>query len=76
VQFKDAHDMTIGIEFGSREVALKDSIIKLEIWDTVCHNTHTSLQLHTTTIACDGCSYMLQKCRLYCIAYSAQSAVS
>eukprot|EP00953_Heterococcus_sp_UTEX-ZZ885_P009787 5732-Heterococcus_DN1.PRE.1 len=46
-QFKDAHDMTIGIEFGSREVALKDSIIKLEIWDT------TVLHCLLSTISCE-----------------------
>lgn len=34
-RFKATHDLTIGVEFGSRTVALKDQHVKLQIWDTV-----------------------------------------
>ena len=28
------HDLTIGVEFGSRTIALDNKLIKLQIWDT------------------------------------------
>lgn len=34
-QFRSAHDMTIGVEVGSRSVVVAGHEIKLEIWDTV-----------------------------------------
>ena len=34
-RFKATHDLTIGVEFGSRTVNVKDQSIKLQIWDTV-----------------------------------------
>lgn len=34
-RFKATHDLTIGVEFGSRNVAIKDQNVKLQIWDTV-----------------------------------------
>jgi len=33
-RFQPAHDLTIGVEFGSRTITLKDNQIKLQIWDT------------------------------------------
>lgn len=37
-QFRQAHDMTIGVEMGSRAVMVDDQEIKLEIWDTAGMN--------------------------------------
>ena len=34
-QFKDAHDLTIGVEFGARMIEIDGAQVKLEIWDTV-----------------------------------------
>ena len=34
-RFKATHDLTIGVEFGSRTVPIKDKHVKLQIWDTV-----------------------------------------
>ena len=34
-RFRTAHDLTIGVEFGSRTLAMDDqNSIKLQIWDT------------------------------------------
>ena len=33
-RFKSTHDLTIGVEFGSRTVQINDKAIKLQIWDT------------------------------------------
>ena len=35
-RFKATHDLTIGVEFGSRTVPIKEQHVKLQIWDTVC----------------------------------------
>jgi Ras-related protein Rab-2A len=34
-QFKVESDPTIGVEFGSKTITIKDKPIKLQIWDTV-----------------------------------------
>lgn len=34
-KFKSDHDATIGVEFGSKTLNIKDKNIKLQIWDTV-----------------------------------------
>lgn len=34
-KFRDQHDMTIGVEFGSKILAVGERTIKLQIWDTV-----------------------------------------
>jgi len=33
-RFHPVHDLTIGVEFGSRTITIKDNQIKLQIWDT------------------------------------------
>ena len=33
-RFQHVHDLTIGVEFGSRMVSINDRQIKLQIWDT------------------------------------------
>lgn len=37
-RFQHIHDMTIGVEFGSRTIDLNNKNIKLQIWDTVSEN--------------------------------------
>jgi Ras-related protein Rab-2A len=39
-RFQHVHDMTIGVEFGSRTIDLDSKSIKLQIWDTVRFRTH------------------------------------
>jgi predicted ATP-binding protein involved in virulence len=39
-RFQHVHDMTIGVEFGSRTIELDNKSIKLQIWDTVRHSVH------------------------------------
>jgi len=34
-RFQHVHDLTIGVEFGSRMVTVGDKQVKLQIWDTV-----------------------------------------
>jgi small GTP-binding protein len=34
-RFQPVHDLTIGVEFGSRTVNIDSNQIKLQIWDTV-----------------------------------------
>lgn len=33
--FEDNHDITVGVEFGSKIVAIEGTNIKIQIWDTV-----------------------------------------
>jgi Ras-related protein Rab-2A len=33
--FKNEHEATIGVEFGSRIIKIKDKKVKIQIWDTV-----------------------------------------
>ena len=35
-RFQPVHDLTIGVEFGARMVAIDGRPVKLQIWDTVC----------------------------------------
>lgn len=35
-RFQPIHDLTIGVEFGSRTITIDNHQIKLQIWDTVC----------------------------------------
>ena len=39
-RFQHVHDMTIGVEFGSRTIELNNKAIKLQIWDTVIYLTY------------------------------------
>lgn len=49
-RFQHAHDMTIGVEFGSRTIDLNNKLIKLQIWDTV-----SSLLLNWRSACCLCC---------------------
>ena len=42
-RFKATHDLTIGVEFGSRTVSAKDQFIKLQIWDTAGQESFRSI---------------------------------
>jgi Ras-related protein Rab-2A len=33
-EFKEDHDVTVGVEFGSYLIKIEDKILKLQIWDT------------------------------------------
>lgn len=33
-EFKEDHDVTVGVEFGSFMIKIEDKILKLQIWDT------------------------------------------
>ena len=33
-EFKEEHNVTIGVEFGSFVIKLENKIVKLQIWDT------------------------------------------
>lgn len=41
-RFQHVHDMTIGVEFGSRTIDLDSKSIKLQIWDTVKFSVDSS----------------------------------
>ena len=32
--FKDDHDITVGVEFGSYLIKVEDKVMKLQVWDT------------------------------------------
>jgi len=42
-RFKNDHDTTIGVEFGSRNLQIKDKTIKLQIWDTAGQESFRSI---------------------------------
>lgn len=43
-RFKEAHDLTIGVEFGSRTLALDQGAnVKLQIWDTAGQESFKSI---------------------------------
>ena len=42
-RFRHDHDLTIGVEFGSRMLRLEDKEIKLQIWDTAGQESFRSI---------------------------------
>jgi Ras-related protein Rab-2A len=42
-RFQHVHDLTIGVEFGSRMVSISDRQIKLQIWDTAGQESFRSI---------------------------------
>ena len=42
-RFQHVHDLTIGVEFGSRMVTIDDKQIKLQIWDTAGQESFRSI---------------------------------
>ena len=45
-RFRQQHDITIGVEFGTRMVSLSNKDIKLQIWDTVCHDIYIYIYIY------------------------------
>jgi Ras-related protein Rab-2A len=42
-EFKEDHDVTVGVEFGSYLVRVQDKILKLQIWDTAGQESFRSI---------------------------------
>ena len=43
-RFKDSHDLTIGVDFGSKTIQLNDNTnVKVQIWDTAGQERYRSL---------------------------------
>jgi Ras-related protein Rab-2A len=42
-EFKDDHDVTVGVEFGSYLVRVQDKVLKLQIWDTAGQESFRSI---------------------------------
>jgi Ras-related protein Rab-2A len=42
-RFKEQHNVTIGVEFGSRSIVLEDQSVKLQIWDTAGQESFRSI---------------------------------
>lgn len=42
-RFENMHDITIGVEFGSKIINIKNDIIKLQIWDTAGQESFRSI---------------------------------
>ncbi len=42
-EFKDDHDVTVGVEFGSYLIRVEDKILKLQIWDTAGQESFRSI---------------------------------
>lgn len=41
--FKDDHDVTVGVEFGSYLIKVEDKILKLQVWDTAGQESFRSI---------------------------------
>ena len=42
-EFKEEHDVTVGVEFGSFLVRIEDKVLKLQIWDTAGQESFRSI---------------------------------
>lgn len=42
-RFKSQHDITIGVEYGTKNIKLEENEIKLQIWDTAGSETFKSI---------------------------------
>ena len=42
-EFKEEHDVTVGVEFGSFLVKIEDKVLKLQIWDTAGQESFRSI---------------------------------
>ena len=42
-EFKEEHDITVGVEFGSYGVKIENEVIKIQIWDTAGQETFKSV---------------------------------
>jgi Ras-related protein Rab-2A len=44
-RFAAEHDVTIGVEFGGRQIKINDEDIKLQIWDTAGQESFRSVNV-------------------------------
>mmetsp|Transcript_6317 Transcript_6317/g.10322 ORF Transcript_6317/g.10322 Transcript_6317/m.10322 type:complete len:211 (-) Transcript_6317:209-841(-) len=53
-RFKDIHETTIGVEFGSKTIHIDSQLVKLQIWDTAGQETFHSItrSYYRGAIAC------------------------
>jgi len=42
-KFKNDHEITIGVEFGAKNISIRDSIYRIQIWDTAGQETFRSI---------------------------------
>lgn len=42
-EFRDEHEVTIGVEFGSFMIRIEDKVLKLQIWDTAGQENFKSI---------------------------------
>ena len=42
-EFKEDHDVTVGVEFGSFLIRIEDKVLKLQIWDTAGQESFRSI---------------------------------
>mmetsp|Transcript_13977 Transcript_13977/g.18960 ORF Transcript_13977/g.18960 Transcript_13977/m.18960 type:complete len:143 (-) Transcript_13977:465-893(-) len=42
-EFKEEHDVTVGVEFGSYLIKIEDHLLKLQIWDTAGQESFRSI---------------------------------
>jgi small GTP-binding protein len=42
-EFKEEHDVTVGVEFGSFLIKIEDKVLKLQIWDTAGQESFRSI---------------------------------
>jgi len=50
-KFKQDHDPTIGVEFGSRNIQVKGKTVKLQVWDTVYFDCELNFLKHLFRLA-------------------------
>jgi small GTP-binding protein len=53
-RFKDIHETTVGVEFGSKTVKLDEDVVRLQIWDTAGQESFQSItrSYYRGAIAC------------------------
>lgn len=54
--FKEEHNVTIGVEFGSFVIKIDGKIVKLQIWDTV-RFVFMHLENFISDSICENCNF-------------------
>jgi hypothetical protein len=63
-RFRDSHDLTIGVEFGTRTILVEGKPVKLQIWDTVrvgCVNVVAVLERECGWLTCVVCGRLAKR---------------